>query len=163
MDGLCNAGAFTDISPATMGRLADLEGVAAIKDTRPDFEGHLKNLMAVRGKACTILCGGEYLVGPGLLFGADGNISGASNLFPKLFVDLYNAARSCDAATVRQLSERIARIHAITQMPGASWLAVFKYIGSRLGLMQPWCCRPYAPLNEVQRRRVDELLSQMET
>ena len=156
-----NTGAFTNITPDTMARLAAIDGIRAIKDTRPDFEGCLKNIMAVRGSGVSLLCGGEYLVGPGLLYGADGNISGATNLFPRLFVRLYDAAKAGDVQTVREASELIARIHGMTSQPGAGWLTVFKYAGSRMGLMQPWCCRPHAPLNDAQKRAVDAILDQL--
>ena len=39
-------------------------------------------------------------------------------------------------------------------------LAVFKYAGSRMGLMQPWCCRPHRALNPAECRRVDALLDE---
>ena len=156
-----NSGAFTNITPATMGQLARMPGVCAIKDTRGDFEGHLKDIMAVRGSGTRLLCGGEYLVGPGLLYGADGNISGATNLFPGLFVHLYDCARAGDVASVRRDSETIARLHAMTAQPGVSWLAVFKYIGSRMGLMQPWCCAPYVPPTPEQARRIDAVLDEL--
>ena len=156
-----NAGAFTDIAPDTMARLADIGGIHAIKDTRPDFEGCLRDIAAVRGKDVSLLCGGEYLVGPGLLYGADGNISGAANLFPKLFVDLYHDARAGRIEQVCAAGEKIAVIQGMTRMPGAGWLAVFKYAGSRMKLMQPWCCRPHGTLNEEQRRKVDAVLEQL--
>ena len=156
-----NAGAFPDIAPDTMARLSDLEGIQAIKDTRPDFEGCLRDIEAVRGKEVSLLCGGEYLVGPGLLYGADGNISGATNLFPKLFTDLYRDARAGKVERVREAGERVAAIHGMTRVPGAGWLAVFKYMGSRMGLMQPWCCRPHGTLNAEQQRRVDAELEML--
>ena len=156
-----NAGAFTDIAPETMARLADLEGIQAIKDTRPDFEGCLRDIAAVRGKDVSLLCGGEYLVGPGLLYGADGNISGATNLFPKLFTDLYRDARAGRVEQVRAAGERIAEIHGMTRMPGVGWLAVFKYAGSRMKLMQPWSCRPHGTLDEAQKRKVDAVLEKL--
>lgn len=157
-----NAGSFPDIMPDTMARLADLEGIRAIKDTRPDFEGCLRDIEAVRGKQVSLLCGGEYLVGPGLLYGADGNISGAANLFPKLFTDLYRDARAGRVEQVREAAERIAAIHGMTRVPGVGWLAVFKYMGSRMGLMQPWCCRPHGILNKEQKRRVDAALERLD-
>ena len=156
-----NAGAFTDIAPETMARLADLEGIQAIKDTRSDFEGCLRDIEAVHGKDVSLMCGGEYLVGPGLLYGADGNISGAANLFPKLFTDLFRDARAGNVAAVRAAGEKIAEIHGMTRMPGVGWLAVFKYAGSRMKLMQPWCCRPHRTLSDEQKRQADAVLERL--
>ena len=153
-----NSGCLPNIAPSTMGALARIPGICAIKDTRSDFEGHLKNIMAVRGSGTTLLSGGEYLVGPGMLMGADGNISGATNLFPRLFCDLYDAALRSDAPAVTAASEKIAAIHAMTNQPGACWLSIFKYAGSRMGLMQPWCCLPAKPLTAQQMRAVDAIL-----
>ncbi len=154
-----NSGCFANIAPETMAVLASMDHITAIKDTRPDFEGCLKDLLAVRGSGTTLLCGGEYLVGPGLLFGADGNISGATNLYPGLFVRLYRAAREQDVRCVLSCSECIARLHSLTSMPGVSWLAVFKFLASRMGLIQPWCCRPYLPPDPAQQA---VLLAKME-
>lgn len=155
-----NSGCLPNITPDTFRALAEIDGIAAIKDTRPDFEGHLKNLMAVRGTGVTLLCGGEYLVGPGLLYGADGNISGATNLFPRLFVDLYDDAQRGNVAAVQEAAEKIAILHGMTAQPGACWLSAFKYAGSRLGLMQPYCLNPSQPLTPEQMRVADEILEQ---
>lgn len=156
-----NSGCLPNIAPSTMGALARLPGICAIKDTRGDFEGHLKNIMAVRGSGATLLSGGEYLVGPGMLMGADGNISGATNLFPRLFCDLYDAALRSDAPAVTAASEKIAKIHAMTNQPGACWLSIFKYAGSRMGLMQPWCCLPAKALTAQQMKAVDAILDSL--
>lgn len=152
-----NSGAFTNIEPETMAALAQIEGVASIKDTRPDFEGCLKDIMAVRGTGVSHLCGGEYLVGPGLLMGSDGNISGATNLYPELFVKLYDAAGAGDVAAVRAAAERIARIHTAAAKTGA-WLAAFKHIGARMGLMQPFCAPGQPILSETDRRKLDQMM-----
>ena len=157
-----NTGAYGNITPETMGALARMPGIGAIKDTRSDFEGHLKNLMAVRGSGTPLLSGGEYLVGPGFLFGADGNISGAANLYPGLFVQLYQDALEGRTERVRQAAEKIARIHAVTSQPGVHWLAVFKYIGSRMGLMEPWCCVPLIPPDRAAKKRIDAAVEALE-
>lgn len=156
-----NSGAFTNIEPQTMAALARLEGVSAIKDTRSDFEGCFKDILAVRGSKTMHLCGGEYLVGPGLLFGSDGNISGATNLFPELFVQLYNAAKADDISTVRAVAEKIARFHTLAASTGA-WLAAFKYIGSSMGLIQPFCVPGQAALSEAAHCRLDAWRNTME-
>lgn len=156
-----NSGAFTNIEPQTMAALAQIDGVVSIKDTRPDYEGCLKNIMALRGTGVTHLCGGEYLVGPGLLFGSDGNISGATNLFPELFVRLYDAAQKGDLNAVRAAAEKIARIHTAAAQTGA-WLAAFKHIGARMGLMQPFCAAGQPTLSEEGQRDLDAFMGTME-
>lgn len=156
-----NSGSFTNIEPQTMAALAQIDSVVAIKDTRPDYEGCLKNIMALRGTGVTHFCGGEYLVGPGLLFGSDGNISGATNLFPELIVGLYDAARSGDLPAVRAAAEKIACIHTAAAQTGA-WLAAFKHIGARMGLMQPFCAAGQPTLSEEGQRNLDAFMGTME-
>lgn len=155
-----NSGSLTNIAPDTFHTLACLEGVCAIKDTRPDFEGHMKNIIAVRTTKATLLTGGEYLVGPGLLWGSDGNISGATNLFPKLFCDLYAAAKTGNVACVQEMSEKVAVLHSMTSCLGVCWLSIFKYAGSRMGLMKPYCLLPSQPLDTAHMRIVDQTLEQ---
>ena len=41
-------------------------------------------------------------------------------------------------------------------------LAVFKYAGSCMGLMQPWCCRPAQPLTPRQASAVRRMLAELD-
>lgn len=156
-----NSSMLANIRPETFHRLAQLDQIAAIKDTRPDYEGHVKNLMAVQGDPVNLLCGGEYLVGPGLLAGAVGNISGATNLFPRLFVDLYEAALRGDAPKVFSYAEDVARVHSITSSGRSCWLSAFKYALWRMGLTGKRCCSPCQEVDETQAQQIDQLLEMM--
>lgn len=158
-----NAGLLGDIAPETFHQLAQMPRIVAIKDTRPDYEGHLKNLLATRGDPVDLLCGGEYLIGPGLLAGAKGNISGAANLFPRVFVSLYEAARHGDVDQVNARARDIALLHGMTGGIGACWLSSFKYALERLGLIKRHCLAPCREVDLAARRNIDLLLERFRT
>lgn len=124
-------------------------------------EGHSGTVDGIKVVGVTHLCGGEYLVGPGLLFGSDGNISGATNLFPELFVELYDAAQLGDLPAVRVASEKIALIHTAAAQTSA-WLAAFKHICARMGLMQPLCAAGQPTLTEAGQRDLDAFMDTLE-
>lgn len=155
-----NAFSYPEIEPERFRRLAQMEGIIAIKDTRPDIRGAICNLMALEGEPAAYLSGGEYQIGPMFLFGADGNISGLASLYPKLFVELYQSAIDGDAAKVISLSKVIAKLHSNTGNIGF-WLAVFKTIGAKLNLMQPWCAKPIQPiLDHEYENEIENLVEQ---
>jgi 4-hydroxy-tetrahydrodipicolinate synthase len=155
-----NAFSYPEILPETFRRLSEIDGIAAIKDTRPDYQGALKNLMAVENKNVAYLSGGEYLIGAMFLMGARGNISGLSSLFPGPFVRLYAAAAAKDVKRVAALSREIAGLHVKLSALGF-WLAAFKAAGARMGLMQPWCADPTAMLTDPEAiRQIDQLIDQ---
>lgn len=153
-----NSGSLPNIAPETFHKLAQIDDIVAIKDTRPDYEGHIKNLIAVDNDDVSILCGGEYLIGPGLLFGADGNISGATNVFPRLFVHLYDAAKKQDVDEVNKCAKDIVALHSITQLEDACWLSAFKYACSKKGLINDYCLKPVQPISSKDKYKIDQVL-----
>ena len=99
------------IKAETFYKIADINNVIAYKDTRPDWENHLKALAFLRDKDISLISGGEYILGPSILMGSQGNIAAASNVFPKLFVALYHAAKAQDIPLTLDLNYKIARLN----------------------------------------------------
>ena len=154
-----NAFSYPEIEPQTFRRLAQMDGIAAVKDTRPDMRGALSNLLALENEPAAYLSGGEYLIGPMFLLGAAGNVSGLTSLYPKVFVELYTCAKNGDAVGVARLSKEIAVMHGAISDAGF-WLAAFKAIGARLGYMRPFCAQPCPPLTDQTALRQVGVLSE---
>src|SRR5438309_1776409 len=82
-------------------------GVAGVKDSSGDLGYFQRVVAAVSYRAdFGVFCGPEELVATALTLGARGGVTGGANLFPRLYVDLYNAF-------VRGDGERVARLQPI--------------------------------------------------
>lgn len=150
-------GTHVDIAVDTMERIARLDHVVALKDTRPDWATHLVNLIRLERHGLRIFSGGEDFFAASLLYGSHGNISALTNLFPRLFIDIYEAVRSGDWAKARSEHVRLLDIRAAFH--GPAWLAGMKYAAVRRGLFHTDAvCAPSAPLTDEDRRRLDAVL-----
>lgn len=99
---------FPEVAPAirTYSQLAELcalPNVAGLKFT--DFDFYTLGRIKALGK--TVFNGRDEAFACGMLMGADGGIGSFYNIAPRLFVDLYNAAKSGDWIQARALQDRI--------------------------------------------------------
>ena len=82
------------------------ENIIGLKDSSGDLDYFRSVRAAVaRRPDFTLLVGPEELLAESVKLGSHGGISGGANLWPRLYVDLYEAAAAGD-------EERIARLHA---------------------------------------------------
>ncbi len=77
-------------------RLVDIEGVAGFKFSAPDLS-FMKRVLIARPDIA-VFNGNDELLCPGLLYGASGGIGMNYNLFPRLFVAIYQAVNAGDIA-----------------------------------------------------------------
>jgi N-acetylneuraminate lyase len=99
---------FPEVAPAIrtyahLAELCEIPNVAGLKFT--DFDFYTLSRLKVLGK--TVFNGRDEAFACGMLMGADGGIGSFYNIAPRLFVDLYDAARAGDWVKARTLQERI--------------------------------------------------------
>ncbi|OBZ17754.1 MULTISPECIES: dihydrodipicolinate synthase family protein [Bacillales] len=146
-----------DISTEAIVEIAKLDSVVAFKDTRPDWGTHLLNLIALENSGVTVFGGGEEMFVASLLLGSHGNISGMTNIFPKLFVDIYNASKGGDVAKAYELQKDLLEIKK--HIGGPTWLTGMKYIAKKMNLFaSERTSSPIEPLSNEDRRRLDALV-----
>ena len=92
-----------------------------------------------------------------MLLGVHGGVNGGANLFPKLYVDVYNAAVAGDAATLRRLHTRVIdisrRLYSVGAY-GSSYLCGIKCAAAELGLIRNVLAVPYEPFEGDERERI---------
>ena len=88
----------------TVARLLEVPSVVGLKDSSGQmlYFHRARQITAARTDF-TLLMGPEELMAEGVLLGAHGGICGGSNLAPRLYVDLYEAASAGNLAMVRRL------------------------------------------------------------
>ncbi|MET4128911.1 4-hydroxy-tetrahydrodipicolinate synthase [Roseovarius sp. MBR-6] len=141
-----------DMTPETMGRLAQLPRIIGVKDAT----GDLARVCAQR-----ISCGKDFLQISGEdatahgfnAQGGVGVISVTANVAPKLVAQVQEATLAGDYATALALQDRLMPLHrAIFVEPG---LVGVKYAMSRLGLCSEEVRLPLVGLSEPTRALVE--------
>ncbi|MEZ5400117.1 MAG: dihydrodipicolinate synthase family protein [Bryobacteraceae bacterium] len=137
---------------------AQIPGVIGLKDSSAQLL-YLRGLQqALAGRPdFTLLVGPEEMMPECVMFGVHGGVNGGSNLFPKLFVDLYDAAARGDLATVASLREAVLALsravyNAVSY--GSSYLQGVKCAAEALGLCAGALAAPYKAFEGAERDAV---------
>jgi 4-hydroxy-tetrahydrodipicolinate synthase len=146
-----------NILPETVLKLAQIENIVAYKDSCANWEQFQRNLFLLENAPISVFNGAEELCAASMLFGADGCVPGLGDYFPRLFVDMYNAARQKDIVTVYELQKKVWDIRK-TLFAGKSWMSGMIYIASRLGLASNYVATPIEPLTPEEMKQIDEIL-----
>ncbi len=108
--------------------------------------------------------GNDALAAQSLLLGAHGVVNGGANVFPQLYVALYEAARGGEPAALREAHRRLMRTLPLygLDLAQSSWFGSYlkctKHALSLLGIGQGHCAYPFAPLAPETQTAVAELL-----
>ncbi|PWR02760.1 4-hydroxy-tetrahydrodipicolinate synthase [Meridianimarinicoccus roseus] len=145
-----------DMTPATMGALAELPRIIGVKDATGDL---------ARVSQQRIACGTDFVQLSGedataLGFNAQGGtgcISVTANVAPKLCAQFQEATLAGDYAAALELQDRLMPLHeAIFLEPG---VAGAKYALSRLGRCAPDVRLPLVGLTDAVKARIDAALT----
>jgi 4-hydroxy-tetrahydrodipicolinate synthase len=149
----------------TVRRAMDLPGVVGMKDSSADMiHFHkLRRLTATRPDF-SLLIGPEELLAEAMLFGADGGVSGGANLYPELYVDLFEAAARRDLNRLDHLHAQVmeisSRIYTVAKQ-GPGVLKGLKCALSLLGICRDVMAEPFGPLPDNERRAVERHLREL--
>ena len=103
-------------------------------------------------------------MGEVVLMGASGGVAGGANIFPKTFVDIYNAAVAKDVDRVRELQERIMRVSSLIYGVGhhnSSFVKGVKCALSLMGICSDALAAPREPFNETDRQLIRQRLVEL--
>ncbi len=111
-----------------------------------------------------VLVGPEEMLAAAVLAGAHGGVNGGANVFPQLYVRLFEAARAGDFSRVRELQTVVMRVCEGLYRVGRHSSAIIKGIKcalSLLGVCDDCMAEPFAKFHEPERRRVRQILDQL--
>lgn len=112
-----------DLLPAAVRELSQVENIIGIKNSMADLE-RLYTLIDQSTDDFAIIMGNDLLAYPALLYGARGVVSGHANVFPEIFVKLYQAVKRGDLATAKKMQQAVTLIGRV--LKGGSNLAYYK-------------------------------------
>ena len=94
----------------TVKAASEIPQIIGMKDSSSDLAYFKRVKFAVRDrKDFILLVGPEEFMSEFVLMGGDGGLNGGANMFPKLYVDLYNASVSRDFEKINALQARLCR------------------------------------------------------
>ena len=143
----------------------DQPGIVGIKDSSGDL-AYFSRLCALAGERAewSVLMGPEEILAPSILVGGHGGVPGGANLFPRLYVALFEAARAGDLERASDLQRRVTTVAEGLYHIGKHASATIKGIKcalSCLGLASDFMAEPFHRFRDPERRRVREALEEL--
>ncbi len=140
-------------------------GAIGVKDSSGDFEVLKSYIDAFRDiPNFSVIVGDELLLPDAILKGGHGAVAGGANVFPKLFVELYEASLSSDVAGIAKLRKKIMYIHdtiyRVENSPTRSIKAI-KCALSILGICKDHMASPLHRLDAERRNEIKTYLQRL--
>jgi dihydrodipicolinate synthase/N-acetylneuraminate lyase len=121
--------------PETVRRAAELPSVVGLKDSTGSLRYLERVMELLRGRPeFSVLIGPEELLVEAMKRGASGGVCGGSNLFPRVFVDLYKAIEARQEARAAQLQEEVKRMGEMLYRIGFEGSAYLRGIKASMSL-----------------------------
>jgi len=157
---LYNMPSHTKVSfaPSTVSRIARNEKVIGFKDSSSNGTYFQSVMYEMRDrKDFSVFVGPEEMMAEVVLMGAHGGVNGGANMFPKLYVDLYNAASTHNMEEVKRLHAIVMQISSTIYSVGSfgsSYLKGVKCGLSVLGICNDFLASPFNKFDEDHRNRI---------
>jgi 4-hydroxy-tetrahydrodipicolinate synthase len=145
-------------APETIKRIAENEKVIGFKDSSSNGSYFQSVMYTMRDrKDFSIFVGPEEMMAEAVMMGASGGVNGGANLFPKLYVDLYNAAKAMDIEQVKLLQQKVMQVCTTIYSNGkygSSYLKGLKSALSVVGICSDFLASPF---NKFDLQHKDEI------
>jgi 4-hydroxy-tetrahydrodipicolinate synthase len=156
-------------------QLMDEQSIVGLKDSSGDlvYFQSVRELTRPRND-WTLLIGQEQLLAEAMALGADGGVCGGANVWPQLFVQIYEASlATTDTAAVEQgdvlpyledRSDRLAGIYHSGDAPitAPSVIKGLKAALAILGIARDEPAPPLAPLTAAEKHHVETILRELD-
>ena len=148
----------------TLMRLAAIPKIIGLKDSSGDLAYFQKaiELKKVRPD-WSIMIGPEAKLPDAMRLGGDGGVAGGGNIFPKLFVDCYNACVAGDSARIEALQADINALQQIYEVGkyASKYIKATKCCLSLLGICDDFMAEPFHRFRAPERERVRAILDSL--
>lgn len=149
--------------PKTVKQLAQHPNIIGLKDSSGNMV-YFQTLLHSVPEDFALFVGPEELTAECVMMGASGGVNGGANLFPRLYVDLYEAALNGDTSRVAALQKIVmeisTRVYTIGKY-GSSYLKGVKCSLAVMGICDDYLSYPYQRFKEEERNKVKEILASL--
>jgi 4-hydroxy-tetrahydrodipicolinate synthase len=151
--------------PETVKAAADIPGIIGMKDSSSDLAYFKSIQYALRDHHdFSFFIGPEEFLAEFILTGGDGGVNGGANMFPKLYVNLYNASVSRDFETIHRLQQKVMQISSTIYKVGhhgSSYLKGVKCALSVMGICNDFMAEPFHRFKEAERLKIEQFLEDL--
>jgi len=145
----------------TIKGLTDLRNIAGIKDSSGDMKYFARLIKLKRRRPdWSVFVGLEHHLSEAIHAGGDGGVNAGANLHPRLFANLYQAAKDGDTAREKKLQRQLLQLGRIYRVSGSAARVIqgLKCACAQRGLCAEFMAEPFAPLNPAERKKVAAIL-----
>lgn len=150
------------LEPNTVRVLAKHPNIVGLKDSSANMTYFETLLYTLENREdFALYVGPEELTGECVLMGGDGGVNGGANMFPHLYVAMYNAACAGNLEEVRRLQKIIMKISTTFYSVGkygSSYLKGVKCALSLLGLCEGYMPYPYRRFRKEEEERIQQAI-----
>lgn len=141
-----------DLLPETVSKLAEIKNIVGIKNSMSDIL-RLSRLIDETPEDFDVIIGSDPIIMTAVLYGAKGSVSGNANVFPEVFLQLFQALKENNHEKAHQLQIAIKHI-AVVLKDGAN-LAYFKQALVFRGFKETFTRKPLLGLNQAEKEKLN--------
>lgn len=151
----------------TVRQLADCSNIAGIKDSSGDmtFFAEVANIVRTVRPDWSLFVGPELLLPEACMVGGHGGVPGGANVWPRLFVDLYDslvAGNGGRVATLVTQARLLSQIYDVGTMPGRVVVGIKAALAAR-GICRMAVASSFEQFDEGQHRRIRDIVAALPT
>lgn len=145
-------------APSTVKKIAEMRKVIGFKDSSANGSYFQSIMYEMRDHSDFLMfVGPEEMMAESVLLGASGGVNGGANIFPELYVELFNAAVAGDIPKVKVLQDKVmyvcSTIYTIGNY-GSSYLKGVKCALSVKGICSDVLASPFNKFDTVHREKI---------
>ena len=148
----------------TLHALCQHPEIIGIKDSSGDID-YFSKLIALKEPRpdWSIMIGPEHLTARAVALGGDGGVNGGANIFPELFVQLYEAAVQEDRTQIEVLTQRVEKLQQIYDVGkyASRHIKATKCALSIRGICSDHMAEPFNHFLAPQRDQVQQILARL--
>jgi len=150
----------------TIRRAMEIKNIIGLKDSSQNilYFNRVREMTGSR-EDWSLLVGPEEMLAQTALLGGDGGVCGGANIFPRMYVDLFNSARAGDVARARQLHKRVLHFSSTMYQANRQNSAIIKGLKAALrslGICDDATAEPFDRLPEAERQRIGAFVKTFE-
>ena len=142
--------------------LLQLPNVVGYKDSTADvMHFHwLYQQIAEMDQPYPYFLGPEELLLETTLLGASGGVNGGANIFPELYVQLYEAVKQAEIETAKALHQKVMQVSRFLYQTGTAVTAGIKFALAELGIGNGLVAPPQLNLTSEEKGHLREFLQE---
>jgi 4-hydroxy-tetrahydrodipicolinate synthase len=150
----------------TLEKLSSIPNIIGLKDSSGDLDYFAKAIQLKKLRPdWSIMIGPEAKLPAAMRLGGDGGVAGGANVFPRLFVECYDACLAGDSARISELQEAIDALQQIYEVGkyASKYIKATKCSLSLLGVCDDFMAEPFHRFLAPERARVEAVLRSLKS